>query len=66
MTSILGSKCPNEHDDVLKSSMSCRLQITPMVLVEQEQKGQTEGTGVVPAKNPPNVKSLNKKFLKTL
>ena len=66
MISILGSKCPNEHDDVLKLSMSCRLQITPMVLVEQEQKGQTEGIGVVLAKNPPNVKSVNEKSLRTL
>ena len=36
------------------------------VPVEQERKDQTEGTSVVPAKNPPKVKSVNKKSLRTL
>ena len=34
--------------------------------MEQEQKDQTKGTGVVLAENPPNVKSVDKKSLKTL
>ena len=36
------------------------------VLVEEEQMDQTEGTSVVPAKNPPKVKLVNEKFLRTL
>ena len=34
--------------------------------MEQELKDQVEGTNVVPAKNPPKVKLVNKKFLRTL
>ena len=33
---------------------------------EQETKNQTESTGGVSAKDPPKVKSVNKKSLKTL
>ena len=36
------------------------------VPVEQDQKDQTEGTGVVPAKNPPKVKLVNEKSLRTI
>ena len=34
--------------------------------VEYEQMDQTEGTCVVPTKNPSEVKSVNEKYLRTL
>ena len=51
------------NDDVLKSLVSCRLQVAPMSTCEQEQNDQTEGTDVVPTKNPLKVKSVNEKSL---
>ena len=34
------------------------------MLVQQGKMGKTEGTGVVPTKNPPNVKLANDKISK--
>ena len=34
--------------------------------MEEEQMDQTESTGVVLAKNPPKVKLVNEKYLRTL
>ena len=46
--------------------MSCRIQTTPMVHVEEEQMDQTKDTDVKLAKNPQNVKLANEKSLSTL
>ena len=65
-TSLETSASTLELDDVLKSLVSCRLQPLQWVLVEEEQMDQTEGIGVVLAKNPSKVKLANEKSLSTL
>ena len=55
------------NDDAWKLLVSCWLQIAVMdTPVEWEHKDQTEDTSVVPAKNPPNIKLVNEKPLRTL
>lgn len=54
------------YDDAQKLSMSWSFTHVPMdVLEEQKRKKQSNGTGVVPTKDPPKVKSVIKDSSRT-